>query len=137
MRSDDPAAIMGTLGLIEDEMAELLPGYSEAAGWMAEYALWFRREYLQIRKELIDQGVWEKGTTETAKKDDIEYELFTRHADKMKEAEQMAHIKGHGDKLFNGQDARRSIGQSLLKRHSEVDSGQRWGGSQGQTGQPA
>lgn len=129
MVSDSPAAIMGALALIDDDMAELLPGYAAAAGWIAEFELWERREFLAIKSELRDAklltrealGLSSPNVTETAIKDAVQKELFDRYPDQYDELARMKNIKGKGDVLFKGQDARRSIGQSLLKRHTEVD----------------
>lgn len=139
MRSDSPAAIMGALGLVDDDMAKLLPGYAEAAGWLYEFELWHRGEYLAIKDELREAGRLDHTTlnvdkgkvTETLIKDTVERELHLRYPDKIAQAATNRRIKGHGDALFKGLDARRSIGQSLLKRHSEVDGAHYGSGSHG------
>jgi hypothetical protein len=127
---------MGALGLIEDEMAQMLPSYAEAAGWMADYELWHRREFLKIKAELTAEGRWEKGTTETQKKDDVEWELIERNSAIIETARKQAQHKAIGDKLFNGLDARRSIGQTLMKAHQAAANPQYGQEAAGQFGTP-
>lgn len=117
MRTDSAGGIMGALGIIEDEMAEATVGYADAAGWMAEWEHWHRREYLKVREGLKATGAWPPGTTETQKKDDVEFALQAANSHRYDELQRMARAKAIGDKLFGSQDARRSIGQSLLKVH--------------------
>jgi hypothetical protein len=117
MRTDSPAAIMGSLGLIEDEMAAMLVEYAEAAGFMAWYELWHREVYLKLRERLKSADTWPPGTTETAKKDDITWLLISEYPDVVEQAKDAARRKAIGDKLFAGLDARRSIGQTLMKPH--------------------
>jgi hypothetical protein len=126
---------MGALGIIEDEMAELQPWYAQAAGWMAEWEHEHRRMFLHKKAELQALGHWDKSTTETAKKDDVEYALQLEHAALYEELKQHAKTKAIGDKLFQSLDARRSIGQTLMKPHlaDEPRYGQ---GAQPQPGQP-
>ncbi len=117
MRTDSPAGIMGALGLIEDDMEEMLHEYAAAAGWMASWEKRHRRLYLETRETMIAMQTWEPKTTETQKKDDIEFAMLKAHAEEYATLERMARQKAIGDKLFAGLDARRSIGQTLMKAH--------------------
>ncbi len=133
MQTDHVAGIMGALGLIEDEMAEMQTEYTQAAGWMAWWEHWHRREYLKMREVLKERGEWPPGTTETQKKDDVEYALQTSFPEEYRELAAKARSKAIGDKLFQALDARRSIGQTLMKPHlaDEAKYGQ---GARGQVG---
>jgi hypothetical protein len=135
MRTDSIEGIQGALGLIEDEMQTHEHEYAAAAGWMAEWEHWHRREYLVMREGLKAQNTWPPGTTETQKKDDIEFALQSAHPEKYAELQTMARKKAIGDKLFASQDARRSIGQTLLKPHMVLDGGYGQGG-RGLSGTP-
>jgi hypothetical protein len=121
MRTDSPAALTGSLGLLEDELAEMEHWYAEAASWMASWKEEHAMLYLAQREVLKQQGVWDRGTTETQKKDDVEYALQIAYPDKYRELVRMAGLKAAGDKLFASKDARRSIGQTLMKTHLGAD----------------
>lgn len=135
MRTDDVGSIMGALGNLEDEMQEMEHWYSEAAGWMAEWEKRHAMLYLAQRDVLKESGVWEKGTTETQKKDDIERALQVAYPEEYRELQKYARIKAAGDKLFASRDARRSIGQTLMKPHLQ-DEGKFGQGARGQAGTP-
>lgn len=115
MQTDSAAAVMAALGAIEDEMERGAVDHAQAAGWMAKWEHWHRREYLKQREVLKDLGVWAPGTTETQKKDDVEHALQVAHPERYVKLQDVARDKAIGDKLFGSQDARRSIGQSILK----------------------
>lgn len=117
MNTDSPGVVVGHLGLLEDELAGMQQAYVDAAGWMAGWEHWHRREYLRTREGLIATGVWEKGTTETQKKDDIEFAVQAANPGVYDALELNARAKAIGDKLFASIDSRRSIGQSVLKTH--------------------
>jgi len=79
--------------------------------------------------------VWEKGTTETQKKDDIERALQVAYPAEYAKLEEMARVKAVGDKLFASRDARRSIAQTAMKPHLAVEG--RYGQeAHGQAGTP-
>jgi hypothetical protein len=117
MRTDSVAAIQGSLGTIEDELAQMQHWYSEAAGWMAWWEHIHRARYLETRDVLKDQGIWDAKTTETQKRDDIERALQIAYPTDYEKLREQAKIKAAGDKLFQSLDARRSIGQTLMKPH--------------------
>lgn len=121
MRTDSPQAIMGALGVLEDEMAEMEHWYADAAAWMASWEKRHSMLYLAQRDVLKDAGAWEKGTTETQKKDDIERALQLAYPEEYRELVRQAGLKAAGDKLFSSKDARRSIGQTLMKPHLAAD----------------
>lgn len=134
MEADSPAAIMGRLAEIEEQMATELVPYSEAAGWMAKWAMEERKLYLLTKFDLEQKGALNGLTTETAKKDVIENTMRRAYPDQFEEAEKMARTHAIGKALFQGLDARRSIGQSLLKIHSNQAEAERYGKGSGNDG---
>jgi hypothetical protein len=117
VRTDSAAATAGALGILEDEMAEMEHWYANAAGDVAAWEHEYRRLFLLKREELKQLGVWPKGTTETEKKNDIDYALQVEHEHELRAFAEAAKTKAIGDKLFASRDARRSIGQTIMKLH--------------------
>jgi hypothetical protein len=130
VEADSPQSIMSSLGRIEDDMEKLLPEYAQAAGTVADFEMWHRRTYLMLKAEMKDAGLLEHDSlgvpagkvTETLIRDTIEHEMHKRFEPAFVSAKQAKHQKAMGDVLFKGLDARRSIGQTLLKPHMANES---------------
>ena len=131
MRSDTPQAVTGALALIDDQIDEMLPAYTEAQGFMASWAMEHRKMFLVAKAELEAKEAFKGVGTETGKKDIVDKYLLEAYPQKFAEAERHARNAAIGSALFKGLDTRRSIGQSILKVHMDRSSGF----GQGDTGQ--
>lgn len=136
MQGDSPSRIMASLGTLEDRIDEMLPGFSEAAGFMAKFERMERTLYLATKAQMTDAKLLDDARTETEKKDRIERFMREQNPELFDQAAEMAEVEARGKAMFKGMDAQRSIGQSLLKIHTEAETAKRFGqGAKGQAGQ--
>lgn len=135
MRADSPASVMDALGKVEDQIDEMLGSYAAAAGFLAQFERMERTLYLATKQQLADEGLLADAKTETEKKDRVERFMREVNPELFDQAQRAAQVEAHGKAMFKGLDARRSIGQSLLKIHAEAEQGKRFGqGARGQVG---
>ena len=146
MRTDSPAAVIQSLGLIEDDMARIELDWAGAAGREAEFADWHREVFLEMketmrRENLLTKdalGITTKDVTETAIKDAVESALRSSKvfAERFEQHRHDARTLAMYERRFKSLDTRRSIGQTVLKVHLRDDD--RYGqGARGQAGQGA
>jgi hypothetical protein len=130
MDASNPVDIQRALGEVEDLLGQTIPAWANAAGNEARFAVWERTMYLATKAEMSDHGAFEKGETETSKKDKIERRLRELYPDEYSAHQDNAQLKAKGDAIFKGLDTRRSIGQTLLRAHMEADKPQHYGSGQ-------
>lgn len=136
MQADSPAPIMASLGTLEDRIDEMLPAYSEACAFLARFERMERMLYLATKQQMLEAGALESAKTETEKKDRIEILMRENNPELFTQVLDAAEKEARGKALFKGMDAQRSIGQSLLKIHTEAETAKRFGqGAKGQAGQ--
>jgi hypothetical protein len=119
MRTDSPAAVLGHLGNLEDELAEMQVWYMEAAGQLADFEHWEKGAFLHKKAELAKAGKFEGLTTDKAKDWQVELALREEFADDYERVRKVKRLKAAGDKLWQALDARRSIAQTVMRVHRE------------------